>query len=311
MRSNINTEQIEGRIYQHNLSMKKVANEKSPNFGKTFINGTIDVATDEECLNVITVHYTYVTEQTKNNAANPTFNNLKRIIDSGKTVLMDGKDQAWKGRLNPSAALNDFYPQGQDELVSQPRHEGGFVSIVTELNPNENARTKFTFDTLITNVEHVEKDPDKGVESDFARIHCAIFNFKNDILPFTLIMKNPDGIKYFENLGASNAEPVYTQVWGNISNKTVSVYKETESAFGEPSVDTVRRLVREWIVTGAKANPYDFGDLEVMTVEDVKKAIQNRELALAEIKKRSNEYYASKKTDATTNTSIPTGGFNF
>jgi len=315
MRPNVNQEQIEGRIYQHNLQTKTVANEKSANFGKVFINGTIDVATDEACLNIVTVHYTFVTELTKNGGTNPSFNNLKRIIEGGKTILADGKDQAWKVRLTPSAALNDFYPQGQNELVSQPRHEGGFVSIITELHPEGIERNKFTFDTLITNVEHVEKNEDLGINEDYAKIHCAIFNFKNDILPFTLTVRNPGGIKYFEDLGASNSEPVFTKVWGKIASETIQVKKETESAFGEAAVDTTQRRVREWVVTGAQKEPYIFGEGGVLTPEDIKTAIENRNIALADIKKRSDEYYASRgtagTTSATTTSAIPAGGFNF
>lgn len=315
MRPCVNQEQIEGRIYQHNLQTKTVANTNSANYGKVFINGTIDVATDEACLNIVTVHYTFVTELTKNGGTNPSFNNLKRIIEGGKTVLGDGKDQAWKVRLTPSAALNDFYPQGQEELVSQPRHEGGFVSIITELHPEGIERNKFTFDTLITNVEHIEKDEEAGIEEDYAKIHCAIFNFKNDILPFTLTVRNPSGIKYFEDLGATNAEPVFTKVWGKISSETIQVKRETESAFGEAAVDTTQRRVREWVVTGAQKDPYTFGEDGVLTPQDIKTAIENRNIALADIKKRSDEYYASRNTEtkaaAPAASAIPAGGFNF
>ena len=81
----INKEFIEGRLYQHNLVMKTVKNEQSTEFGKEFISGTIDIATDEEGLNVIPVHFTYVTEITKNGKVNATYTNLKNIINGGKT----------------------------------------------------------------------------------------------------------------------------------------------------------------------------------------------------------------------------------
>ena len=44
MRKAINNEKIEGRIYQHNLTIKKVQNQTSANFGKEFISGDIEVA---------------------------------------------------------------------------------------------------------------------------------------------------------------------------------------------------------------------------------------------------------------------------
>ena len=45
MRKNDNNMNIEGKIYQFDLEVKEVKNEKSKNFGKNYITGTIDVAT--------------------------------------------------------------------------------------------------------------------------------------------------------------------------------------------------------------------------------------------------------------------------
>ena len=80
MRKNTNQENIEGRVYEHDLKVKTVANKQSANFGKEFIQGSISIATDEAGLNVLTVHYTYVTEFTKSGNKNATYGNLKRII---------------------------------------------------------------------------------------------------------------------------------------------------------------------------------------------------------------------------------------
>lgn len=314
MRSNINQEQIAGRIYQHNLQIKKVTNESSPNFGKEFISGTIDIATDEAALNIVTIHYTYVTEQTKSGGANPTYTNLKRIIDGGKTVFTDGKDLAWKVRCTPAIALNDFYPQGQDQLVSQPRHEGGFVTIVNELPPEGIERNKFTVDTLITQVDIVEADPEAGIPDTYAKLHCAIFNFRNDILPFNLTVRNPSGVKYFESLDASNSNPVFTKVWGKISSETVSIQRETKSAFGEAAVDTTQRRIREWVITGAQEEPYIFEEGGDLSPTEIKTAIENRNVYLADVKKRADDYYANRNNTKSTPTNanaVPTGTFNF
>lgn len=318
MRKNVNTENIEGRVYDHDLTLKTVQNQQSENYGKEFINGSVSVATDEAGLNVLTVHYTYVTEMTKNGKQNATYGNLKRIME-GKTWVNDGKDAAMKVRLTPSAALNDFYPQGGDQLVSQQRNEGGFVSIVTDLNPEGPGRQKFTFDTVITGVTLVEADPEKNISEDYAKINCAIFNFRNDILPFSLIARSQGAINYFMNLDASPSDPVYTQVWGEIVSTTVKVEKTVESAFGEPMVDVSERRQREWVVTGAKPEPYIFGESDTITAEDLSKAIANRNVYLEEVKTRAKEYYesrgnavaASKPAGPTPNTTIPAGGFNF
>ena len=47
MRKAINNEKIEGRIYQHNLTIKKVQNQTSANYGKEFISGNLEIAVDE------------------------------------------------------------------------------------------------------------------------------------------------------------------------------------------------------------------------------------------------------------------------
>ena len=318
MRKNVNTENIEGRVYEHDLTLKTVQNKQSENYGKEFINGSVSVATDEAGLNVLTVHYTYVTEMTKQGKQNATYTNLKRIME-GKTWVNDGKDAALKVRLTPSAALNDFYPQGGDQLVSQQRNEGGFVSIVTDLNPEGPGRQKFTFDTVITGVTLVETDPEKNISNDYAKINCAIFNFRNDILPFSLIARSPGAINYFMGLDASPSDPVYTQVWGEIVSTTVRVEKTIESAFGEPAVDVSERRQREWVVTGAKPETYVFGEETTITAEELSKAIADRNVYLEEVKTRAKEYYeskgnavaASKGNEPAPNTSVPVGGFNF
>lgn len=319
MRKNLNQETIEGRVYEHDLTLKTVQNKQSANFGKEFINGSISVATDEAGLNVLTVHYTYVTEMTKTGKTNPTYANLKRVME-GKTWVADGKDAALKVRLNPSAALNDFYPQGGDQLVSQQRNEGGFVSIVTDLVPEGENRQKFKFDTVITGVTLVEADPENNIANDYAKVNCIIFNFKNDILPYTLIARSPGAINYFMGLEASKKEPVYTQVWGEIVSTTIKVEKTIESAFGTPAVDVTERRQREWVITGARPEPYVFGDEETITVKELQKAEADRNVYLEEVKTRAKEYYgsqenaiaaASPQAAPVPNNTIPTGGFNF
>lgn len=319
MRKNINTINIEGRVFEHDLTIKTVQNQKSQNYGKEFIAGTVSVATDEAGLNVIPVHYTYMTEITGGGNKNATYINLKKIME-GKTWAADGKDAATKVRLNPSVALNDFYPQGSDDLVSQQRPEGGFASIISDFKPEGEARQKFTLDVIITGVTLVEADPEKHIDNDYAKINCAAFNFKNNILPISLVAKTPGAINYFMGLEASPSDPVYTQVWGEIKNSTIKVEKTIESAFGEPVVDITERKQREWVVTGARPEPYVFGNADTMTEEELTKAITDRNVYLEEVKTRAKEYYETRGNAAaagvktampTPTANIPKGGFNF
>lgn len=320
MKKMINTERIEGRIYQHNLVKKTVQNQASQNFGKEFISGNIEVAVDEEGLVIIPVHFTYVEPITKSGNKNATYTNLDRIINGGKTWVTDGKDEALKVRIDTALALNDFYTQ-DDRLVSTKVNEGGFVTIISDLGP-ENERNTFTTDMLITNVTRVEADPEKNIDKDYVVVKGAIFNFRNALLPVDFIVRNDEGMEYFEDLNASQNEPVFTKVWGRINCGSISNEVKEETAFGEEAVRTFERKIREWIITGTSKVPYDFGDETVLTVAEVQKAMQDRQLMLADTKKRSEEYRAQKDggstptpaaTPSTTTTTVTAakGTFNF
>lgn len=292
MRKAINTERIEGRVYQHNLVIKTVQNQTSANYGKEFISGNLEIAVDEAGLNVIPVHFTYVTETTSSGNKNATYANLKKIIDDNKTWISVGKDEASKVRVDTAIALNDFYTQ-DESLVSVKTNEGGFVSFVNDLCP-ENERNTFASDMVITSVKRVEKDEEKNIDEDYVVVRGAIFNFRNDLLPVDFTVRHVDGMKYFENLEVSNSEPIYTKVWGRIECRTIVNEVSEESAFGESSVRTYERKAKEWTITGTAKVPYDFGDEKVLTAAELTKAVQDREVMLAETKARSDEYRASK-----------------
>lgn len=294
MKKMINTEHVEGRIYQHNLVKKTVQNNASANFGKEFISGNIEVAVDEEGLVIIPVHFTYVVETTNSGNKNVTYSNLDKIINGGKTWVTDGKDEALKVRIDTALALNDFYTQ-DDRLVSAKVNEGGFVSIVSDLCP-EAERNTFSTDMLITGAIRVEADPDKNIEKDYVTVKGAIFNFRNALLPVDFVVKNEEGMAYFEDLGATQENPVFTKVWGKINCGSISNEVHEETAFGEESVRTYERKIREWVITGTQKVPYDFGDETVLTRAEVVKASQDREVMLADTKKRREEYQAQKTT---------------
>ena len=317
---NFNREHIEGYVYQHDLAIKTVANKESENFGKEFIAGTLEVAVDEEMLNVIPVHFTYVVELSSKGTKNATFANLKKIIEENKTCLEVGKDAAQKVKIDTALALNDFYTQ-DGSLVSVKTNEGGFVTLVTALAP-EIERNTWKADMLITNVKRVEADPEKNIDKDYLTIRGAIFNFRNALLPMEFTLRDERGFSYFENLDASDSNPIFTQVWGLINCESKVVTWTEESAFGEPTVRTTKTKSKEWLITGThpESKVYEFGEEGVLTVEELQKAMQDREVLLADIKKRNEEYKASKaavpKTTAPASagpqpTAAKPGGFVF
>lgn len=304
MRKNLNTITVAGYVHSfgdangRNKLEVKVTGPNSKNPNTEYIAGVINVAIDEMGLNVIPVNFTYVTAvYAKSGKSNPNFAILKRLAETGKTWLTDGKDGADKVKIDGSLGLNEFYvtENGEDRLVSTKVNEGSFISLINEL-PAESERSSFKVDMLITAINHKDGDEEKGT-TDYTNVRGAIFNFRNEILPLDLIVRNPQGMSYFESLDPSE-EPIYTKVWGKINCTTTITESVEESAFGESSVRTFEKKQREWIITGTAKDTYEFGDPEVLTAEEIIKAKGDREVTLAEMRKRREEYAATKATPA-------------
>lgn len=306
----INQTHIEGVLYEHNLEAK-VSGDTSKNPGTPFIAGTIGIATDDAMTNVVTVHFTYVTEKFGSGKPNDTYTTLKNIIDGTfGTYMKDGADKAIKLRVDSAIGLNEFYTDrnGTEELVSAKRNEGGFVHKVDVLDADEKVRNTFKADMIINNVNRIEADEEKKIPEKVI-VKGAIFNFRKDLLPVEFSATNPNAMDYFEGLGATQAEPVFTCVWGRQVSETVVRTITTESAFGEDEVREIKNTRKDFVITGASKDPYVWDDESSITVAELNEAIQKREVDLAAMKKRSDEYKASK-TSKIEPVAAP-GGFNF
>ena len=311
MKKMTNTTHIEGLLYEHKLELRESGpNSKNP--GTKFIMGTVDIATDDACTNIVPVHFTYVTATTAKGATNATFTTLSNIVD-GKygSVMANGKDNAVKLRIDSALGLNEFYTDrnGQEELVSAKRNEGGFVHVADSLAEDETIRNTFKCDMLITGVKEVEADEEKKLPAK-AIVRGAIFDFRGSLMPVEFSAVNPNAIKYFVGLGASNASPTFTCVWGRQVSETIVREIRTESAFGEDEVREVKNTRKDFVITGASKEPYAWDDESTLTANEVAEAVAARETYLATIKARQDEYKASK--NAATAAAAPSKtGFNF
>lgn len=317
MRKNVNSVNLQGRVYEFSkLALKTVKNEKSENFGQEFIGGEISIAVDEEGLNIVPISFRYVPPVWKSKEPNQTFKALKQIITSGKSWVENGKDEATKVSISTSIGINDFYTE-DGQLIESFRCEGGFVSIINSLSTDEKKRNHYEADMLINKLNEVEADEEKGVE-DHLEIKGAVFNFRNELIPVAFSISNPKGAEYFLSLEPSNANPVYLKLWGKLDFRNIQQTSVVESEWGEDNVVTREKKVKNWIVTGNQ-KPYDFGDEKIMTADELKEAIQNREVHLAEVKKNTEEWRAQKASQPAADTNdfsaaaktVATGNFNF
>lgn len=313
MKTMKNATHIEGYLYQHSLTLK-TSGENSKNPGTQFINGTIDIATDDALTNIVSVHFTYVTATTAKGSANATFNTLNDIINGVlKNVMEHGVDVAAKLRIDSAIGLNEFYSDrnGTEELVSQKRNEGGFVHTTTTLASDENLRNTFETDMLITGAHRIEADEEKNTDERVI-VKGYIFDFRKALLPVEYTAMSPGAMNYYESLEASEKNPVLTKVWGRQISQTVVRKITEESAFDGPSVREVTSTRRDFVITGGAKEPYVWDDESTMTVAELKEALQEREVYLAGIKQRQIDYRASQAGNAPAAApATSAGGFNF
>lgn len=305
-----NTSHLEGYVYEHKLERKiSGPNSKTPN--TPFINGTLSIATDEDCTNVVTVHFSYVTEVTKSGAANATYKLLESIID-GKigNVMANGKDGAGMVRIDSALDLNEWYDK-ENNLISVKRNEGGFLHQINELNIDENQRATFDVDMVITNVKRVEADEEKGTPEKMT-IRGVIFNFRNAILPMEFSVLHPGAMDYFESLEATPKNPIFTRVKGMQVSRTVIKKVEETSAWGEVSVKTVKNSSKDFVINWAQQEPYEWDDDSTILAEELNEAMANRNIYLAEVKQRQDEWQASRNNAIKATFGTPTTGtYNF
>lgn len=307
----INQTHLEGVLYEHALEAKE-SGENSKNPGTKFISGTISIATDDAMTNIVPVHFTYVTATFGSGKPNDTYTTLNNIVNGTfGTYMKDGADKAVKLRVDSAIGLNEFYTDrnGKEELVSAKRNEGGFVHKVDALDEDEKVRNTFKADMVINCVTHVDADEEKNLPEKVI-VKGAIFDFRKSLLPVEFSATNVNAMNYFESLGATQRSPIFTCVWGRQVSETIVRQIRTESAFGEDEVREVKNTRRDFVITGASKDPYVWDDESSITAAELNEAIQKREVDLAAMKKRQDDYKASK--NRITPAAAPAqGGFNF
>lgn len=308
-----NSVNLMGILYEHNLTLKETgANSKNP--GTKFISGTIGIATDDAITNIVQVHFTYVTATNAKGTANATFSILKDIIDGVLLTYMDDPDKAVRLTVDSAIGLNEFYSNrsGTEELVSVKRNEGGFIHIVKPMEwvDDEIQRNRFKCDMVITKVTHVDANEERNIPEKVI-VKGAIFDFRKSLLPAEFTATDPGAMSYFEGLDASNANPVFTAVWGRQISEVVKREIRTESAFGEDDVREVQSTRKEYLITGGSKEPYAWDDSATLTAQELTEMMANRQTYLATLKQRQDEYQASRNSNAAAAPRTATGGFNF
>ena len=323
MRKNfINMTHIEGLLYDHTLELKTTG-ENSKHPGTQYIKGEVSIVTDNKLINIVSVHYSYVTPKTSKDKTDSRWAPLMEIIEGKrKTVVANGADQASLIRIDSAVGINEFFADSKEnpdtiELVSAKRNEGGFIHFDgtgenSTLIPNESKRATFKTDMVITNVSEREGDEERNIPNKVI-IKGWIFDFRNAIFPVEYSAIEPNAMNYFLGLEASQKEPVVTQVWGEQISEISKRQIVTESAFGADDIREVTSTRKDFVITGASREPGVWDDESWITAAEFNKAMSEREVYLATLKQRTVDYKATRAqaTPASAFSAPAAGDFKF
>ena len=283
----INDAKIRGYVFSHTLQERESTSEKTK--GQKYIFGNINVATDEDLLNVVPISF-FVNEKTAKGTTNATFTNLRQIIEE----YQESNPKAMRVRVDGSVDVNDFYNR-EGELVSAKRVRGSFLHF---LNTNEEIGDNpayFEAEALFQGC--AEKEGNQG--DPYLELKGFVFNYRGDVLPVTFTSSSEAGMAFFENCDITTSEPYFGKVWGKIASTVVEVEKEADDSavgFGTQVVQPTTRTFRTWEIIGANV-PAEL-DESTVTLAEVAAKLQEREGRLAELKSRTDERNTSAQGQA-------------
>lgn len=277
MKKMVNNFSGRGYLFSTDRLEKRVSQK-----GVEYIGGTINIATDEDCLNVVPINFTYVTPTTKKGNVNSTYQLLESIINGEiKTYEAAGKDAA-RVRVDGDIEVNDWFNR-DGEPTAIRRVRGSFVHLLNAGETFGNTPAHFEADMVIQSVTTMES----ADGSEYMKLDGFVFSYRGDILPISLSVSSEGGMQFFESQDISTSEPYFGKVWGDIKSTVVTSTAEqdaSEVGFGAPTVQTSSRTLRTWEVSGANVN---LGlDDSTITMEELKAALEKRTSDLAEVRAR-------------------------
>lgn len=269
---------------------KRISGENSKNPGQEYVSGVISIATDSEALNVVQVHFTYVTpEWGKSGKKNQNYDFLVDLIERNengtlKTFEKCGTD-AEKITVTGDISLNEFVDQ-EDNFVAVKQIRGSFIGNMTA---RDTMGAFFDCEALISNAAIREVEDGE----DYMTISGYVFNFRKELLPVQFTVRIPGGINFFEGREVSSKNPFLGKISGEVVSSIVSVARDDSEADGFGEVKPTTRTIRSWDISSARET-MEFDDEDTLTLGELKKLISDRADHEAEIRKQQEERKAAR-----------------
>lgn len=275
--SYLNSVSIRGYVFSTRNLEKRVSKK-----GVEYIGGTLNVATDDQALNVVPVNFTYVTATYKNGNPNTTYQYLESVINGEVKTFEAVGTEAGRVRIDGDIEVNDWISR-EGEMTSNKRVRGSFIHALNASEPIGDSPATFECDMLAQSA--VERESRDG--STYLEVRGFVFNYRGDLIPVNFSVTSEGGRQFFENEDISPASPYFGKVWGDIKSTIVVSKHEVDASnvgFGTQRVETTSSTIRTWEIAGANVN-LGMGE-DTITTDELKAADERRQQTLADVRAR-------------------------
>lgn len=278
-----NSVAVRGYLFSVKNLNKRVAKD-----GSNYISGVVNVAADENAMNVVSVFF-YAPERFKSGNSNDTYLLLNDILlGNYRTYEQVGKD-APRLRIDASISPNDFV--GRDGNVVTSKQIRGSFAHLDDRAPSFHAQ--FDADCVINVINEREFE---GEESSVT-VKGFTCGFRGDMIPVEFSVRDPQLKEYFLSQEVSSANPMIANMRGEIVNNTVTreTVEDNAMSFGKPRVKTTSRSFQSWDITGG-TRLGEFEDGNIITRDDIKRMKADRDVVVARVKERAANRQSSRNS---------------
>lgn len=276
------SEQAENKIEITGTIVETTLQEKEKN-GNPYINGYIDIEAEDGNVHRVSVFANKYKKDAKDRSK---FTKEVSGLYTGLTTVKDTYEVGNKVRINQGQYGANDYVGADSILRTYPQISSNFFNRLKETDEFK-PESKFTIRMIVSQVK--EEKNRQGEETGRVILEGYVPVFGGKIAPFTGTVEAGKKADYvLENYEKNGTVTVY----GKIVNFTETIEKEIEVEFGDPSIETTTKTVREYQITGGgKLSEFDEDDAncDAYDPNELKKALQEREAYLEELKAKKEQ----------------------
>ena len=277
-----NLRQAETRLTVEGILAEKTLEEVTTD-GKTSIRGNLVIQTTPE--NQVTINV-YINKLTNAGAENKAYKGIETVMNTYKSIAEVGIDEATRVRITNGQVEPNTYYDAQGMEHTNVRYKSNFF---TSLKASEELEPKANFEIELY-VNSIMPEVNKDGE-ETGRI------FVNGIVPLysgcetiKLIASNEiiDGINWAEAISDGYEIGQTGRFYGRVVNEKVETIKLIPMLGGATREEKSYKYNSGLLITGA-SNPYEEENPNNYSLEAIQKGMAERELILAEKKKKAME----------------------